>query len=329
MDIDFTKPLTDEQKEYLKANLEHVEAATGTIAFDTKEPLSRTAMEQLKVKHQIAGREQEFSVWDAVQGKAKAGGADEAVKKAKDALKVVDAADRIKAAQDNGEDADPADIMLVASRLVSDPEALLAAADDGKNGKDKKPAPRAAATDQPRQVKLVELDPEVRELLLPTKHHRAFVGELLDAEGEKILKENITKALANDPKRKAVEAKLGSDANKKAIMAAYDKIAIGTVDQQARGRIVELRGSGEGGDILGEIPAIAARFVETMNPQTILDKALPQPILLGGRSPDDAPLKVLSDEDLTAIPKFDATWPEEMAKRAAQKLAREQMAATG
>lgn len=327
MEIDFTKPLTDEAKAYLKANVEKIEEAAGVIAFDPAEPLSRTAMEQLKVRHKIAGKDETFTVWDAAQSKTKVGGADALMQKAGEAMKLAEAAGRIKEALAAGENPDDDDAKFVQKALSDDPAAFLGKPDDGKNKRSKIEDQKS---DSPaRKVTLADLDPEVRELMFPTKHHGAFVGEQLDAEATRILKETITKGLANDPKRKAVEAKLGRDANKQSIMASFDKMAIDTLDQQARGRIAELRGSGTDGDILGEIPGIVGRFVANMDPQTILDKAAPQAILLGGSSPDDAPLRVLSDEDLSAIPKFDSNWPEAMARRAVQKLAAQQVGATG
>ena len=75
------------------------------------------------------------------------------------------------------------------------------------------------------------------------------------------------------------------------------------------------------------MPKIAEGIVATMDPQTIIDKAAPQPILLGGSSPDDVPLKVLSTDEPPARPKLDD--PDFEEKQAARWAHRAAMQAAG
>jgi hypothetical protein len=331
MEIDFAKPWTDEAKAYLKANLGKIEEATGVVTLDPKEPLSRTAMEQLKIHHKIAGQDEDFSVWDGVQRAAKAGGADKAMKDAKDALAYKAAADRIREANVNGATPSDEDVNLVLGGLHPDPQSLLHE-DDEQPAKGKGSKAKASAGDDIEQrinAAVAAYDKKLRDsgLLLRTPHHGMFLDEQLGGEANRIINEAAKKAVANDPKRKAVEAKIGKDPNRRAIMDVYDKTCIDTVVSQARGRMKELQGQ-DGADILAEMPKIAEGIVATMDPQAMIDRAAPQPILLGGSSPDDMPLRVLSTDEPPARPKLDdADFEDKMAQRWAHRTAKEAAAA--
>ena len=333
MDIDFTKPLTDEAKAYLKANLGKVEEAAGGVAIDPNEPLSRTAMEQLKIRHKIAGQEEDFSVWDGVQRASKAGGAEKAMKDAAEALTLKGALDRIKAANAIGQQPTDEDSALVLGALHPNPEALLGE-DDGDqgtrgNGKGGKTAKAAADPDLEHKI-AAAIDAGLKRIekrLLPTEHHGAFLSEQLDAEAQKILRQAAEKSVKEDPRRKEIEKKIGTDANRKEIMAIYDRAAIDTVVQQATGRIQEIKASGGSGDILSEMKGLAEGVVAAMNPQAMLDRAVPQPILIGGGGPDDLPLTVPSAQDAPARPKLDdPEFADKTAALWAHRIASQQMA---
>jgi len=307
MDIDFAN-LTDEMKAALKENLEKIEEAAGVVAFDPNEPLSRTAMEQLKIKQKIAGKDEELTVYDAAQKAAKAGGADKAFRE-KAALEArIEHLESFSKAIKNKEMPSDDAFRAVAEVLDTDVPTLRAsvgldqAGDDDQGGTvDTKTQPKGQKATQQSQatkkITLEDLDASVLERILPTKYHGQHVSQTMKTAADKMLDDEITKALTNSPALAKLQKTAEGNPNQKFVLDEISKVFKSTVDKQARGRIIEMQQTGTG-DILEEIPGIVKGLVESTDLSGILAKATPQPIIIGGGEPGDMPLSVLSGEKL-------------------------------
>jgi hypothetical protein len=333
VEIDFAN-LTDEMKAALKEHMGAIEEATGTISFDPSEPLPRTAMEQLKISPKVDGKTQEMTVWDASQKASLASSTAHEKREAAEAVKFKAAFDKFTAANEAGQMPDADVLDVVAGGLGVTKEALVAGLSgegegegEGKSPAAAKPAATATAATLDKKAIAKVVEEVVGDRLLPNKYARDFVAAGMDTEATALLTKTITEAIDKDPKLAQIRKDLGENEEKKSILDELTRMYTSTVDKQSRGRIAEMQQAGTG-DITEEIPGIVAAVVKDADPSSILAKAAPQPIVLGGGEPGDLPVSIPSNEKLDAnLPTDDADFEDNEVKLAMQSIANTRAAA--
>lgn len=331
MDIDFGN-LTDEMKAELKKNLEKIEDATGVVAFDPSKPMSRAAMEQIKITQKIAGKDEELTVYEAAQRAAKAGGADAALRESSEAKAFKKAFDEFKTKTEAGEIPDDRILAIVAPALNVDVATLKASITAEAGSDDTKKttkASAAAAVDEEAITKKVIESLTKQGLLLPNKYAGDFLRDGMDLEGQKVLKDEVDKALAKDGRLTALLKKAEENPQHKGLLEKLSKGIPSTVQKLTRGRLAEIREAGTG-NIVEEIPGIVADVVKDIDYDGILAMAAPQPIIMGGGESGDLDIKILSNEkpkdDLSTD---DPDYLNNEVKIYAQRLAKEHAETTG
>jgi hypothetical protein len=328
VEIDFTKPFSDEQKAYLAANIKGIESAAGVIAFDPKQPLSRTAAEQLKIVHKIAGEEKELTIWDTAQMAAKAGGAEAAHREKAELEKKQSRYDEFNKAVSEGKMPSDESLVAVAGILGVTKEQLVAGIASSDDDASAKPA-------KGKQAQAVGIDPSSKEFkdavaatvreqfgkqLLPSEFHAQFLNDGFKAQTDKLLDAEIDKAIKANPVIAKLTKEAGDDKAKQDILTSLVGIFKSTVDQQARGRAIQIAQAGTG-DIQEEIPNIVKGVVAQTDPTAILAKVAPQPIIFGASAPGEVPLTVLSKEKIARVPIDHADYEKNLARTMGQQIA--------
>ncbi len=329
IEIDFTKPLTDEQKAYLKEHLPDVEKAAGGVFFDPTVPLTRTDAEQLKIRYKAAGKEIEETIQEALERASKGEGADQRFRQAAEAIKFQEAHTRFVEATTAGQMPTDEDLTLVAAGIGVTKEQLAAGlgggtADDGDTdkGKAKAPAKGTAPLSGEDFEAAVEaaVNKRLGKRLLPTEYHGQYLSEGFQKHTDALLKGEIEKALKADPVLAKLGKEAGDDDSKKAILGQMTRMLTSTVEQQARGRAIQIAQAGSG-DILEELPGIVKDLVAQADPAAILAKVAPQPIVFGASAPGEVPITVLSKEKVPHVSMDDPNYEDNLVKEIGQQIA--------
>lgn len=337
MEIDFTKPLTDEAKAYLKANLPAIGKAAEGLFLDPSKPLTAADVASLKIRYKVAGQDVEESIPDALAKASKAEGAELRFRSAAEAIKFKEAHDRFVAATKESKMPADEDLTLVAAGLGVTKEQLAAGlgggADDAEGGDKGKGNHKAAAPTidpaSPEFKAAVQkiVDEQYGKRMFPTEYHQQFNNEGFQKQTEQLLRAEIAKALAADPTIARLTAEAGTDKAKKEILGQLTQMFTSTVEQQARGRAIQIAQAGTG-DIQEEIPNIVRECVKQTDPAAILAKVAPQPINFGVSEPGEVPISVLSNEKIARVPMDHPDYEANMAKTMGQMIAKQMAVGT-
>lgn len=332
MEIDFTKDLTDAQKAYLAENLRKIELGTGKVFFDPKTPLTTTDAGQLMVKYTANGKEIEGRLEDVLQRASKADGADKRFQAAADAMKFKEAHDRFVETVQKGDMPSDEDLNIVAAGIGVTKDALVAGIgggddDDGQpaqKGKHSKAAPQPFDMSSPEAQAAMEkfITEKFGSRLLPSQFHGEFLQEGFKKHWEGVLAGQIAKAIQDNPVISKLTKDAGNNTAKKEILAQMTKMYTSTVEQQARGRAIQIAQAGTG-DITEEIPGIVKDLVEKTDPAALLARVTPQPINFGVSEPGQLPISVLSGEKVAKVPMGHPDYEANLAKEIGQQLAKE------
>jgi hypothetical protein len=308
MEIDLANP-TAEQLEALKQAVPTLGTKLGVMVLDPAQPLSREQMEKLTIQHKIDGEQQTFTAWDAAQAKSLTTSAARDKREAAELRKKIeelDADDKafeaFRAAADAGK-VPPADVIArVAKKIGVEPKDVLdglqQTADDGR-GKRTDDAPA-------RKITLADLDPELQKKLL-SDVQAGFLTEQMGTNAEQALAKHISESLAKHPAIVKARQDAESDPSKKKVLERVEKVAIRAVDKESRGRIAQMQAAGSG-DILAEMRDIVDGVVKTLDPDTLLQLAAPQPIIMGPSESGQTPLTILSNEKVKTLPRSDPNY---------------------
>ncbi len=304
MEIDFSN-LTDDMKAEISKNVSAFEKTTGRISFDPNKPLDRSDMEQLKISHKMDGEQREMSVWDTTQMASKGVAYDKHQRTNTANQKLADATKTIREFKQGDELPDDATLELVAGAWGVEKDQIVAglqgqSADSEPDKKDKgddKVAANEIKTDTKAFEEAVNkaVEKTVGDRLLTSKYHGQWLDGQISADGDKMLADEIEKAMGDNPDIKKLAAEAGDDEQKKAVLESLSKIFVSTVDKQARGRIAQINSAGEG-DIQEEIPGIVKDIVTSTDPADLMAKIAPQPIIFKGASESDKSVTILSKE---------------------------------
>jgi len=333
VEIDFTKPLTEEAKAYLRQNHAAIAEAGGVVLLDPSKPLTSADVASLKIRYKVAGQDVEETIPDALTKASKAEGAEMRFRSAAEAIKFKEAHDRFVAATKESKMPTDDDLTLVAAGLGVTKEQLAAGlvggaddTDDVNTGKGKGSHKAAAGIDpsspefKAAVAKIVEETYGKR--LLPTEYHGQFLSEGFQKQTDQLLKAEITKALAANPVIAKLTAEAGTDKAKKEILGQLTQMYTSTVEQQARGRAIQIAQAGTG-DIQEEIPNIVRDCVKQTDPAALLAKVAPQPIVFGAGEPGEVPISVLSNEKVAQVPMDHPDYEANMAKTMGQMIAKQ------
>ena len=130
------------------------------------------------------------------------------------------------------------------------------------------------------------------------------MGEKMSEDATKTLDTIIKESLDKHPQLSKYREQAKTNPQIKALLASMENIAKRTVTTDSLRRIDQMRAAGSG-DILAEMPGIVNEGVKSLDLDTILPLAAPQPILLGASEPGQTPLTVLSHETVKELPRSD------------------------
>ena len=332
MEIDFAN-LTDEMKEEISSNLTAIEEFTGRVVVDPTKPLSRTAMEQLKIAPKIDGEVVEMSVWDGSQKASMAESTAHQKREAAKNAKAVAAMKVIREYSPGDKLPDNSVLDIVAKQLGMTRDDVVASLTEADANTQKAPEKQAKGDKTVEKDDKTSVDTDSKvfkdavkatilehfgDQLLPSKIHGQYVNSLVKEAGDKALAAEIAKAMDENPAMIKLRKGAGDDPQKKKILESLTKIYTSTVEKQARGRIAEIASRGEG-DIEKEIPGIAKEIVETVDPNELMTKVAPELITYGASEQEDA-VTILSTEKLEPVQMGEPGYEEYEAKLMGQRM---------